>query len=260
MKRLSNLILIAVLFYSCNKGNDDNGSNCMELVAKTTWPAFTNGSKNLYFFNADKTLAKTIYYSDSVTISRADTFYYGNGKLAKSCYSLNEIDFEAPYAYSEYDYINGRLSASRYFVKQSNLYSLYSNSTYVTDDSGRITVVNQYRNGNLQKNRFEYDANSNLTKVYIQFGAGGSESLYDEYFDYDSMPNPFYKMPFEFDHDMYLYAIARFAKHNYRRHTRGSYNETFQLSYYSEGNLKSIKDISNPFPASTERLFTWECK
>ena len=184
MKRLSNLILIAVIFYSCNKGNDNNGNNCTEILVKTTWPAFTNGSKNLYFFNSDKTLAKTIYYSDSVTISRADTFYYNNGKLAKSCYSLNEIDFEAPYAYSEYDYGNGRLSASRYFVKQSDLYSLYSNSTYVTDDSDRITVVNQYRNGNLQKNRFEYDANSNLTKVYIQFGAGGTESLYDEYFDY----------------------------------------------------------------------------
>jgi hypothetical protein len=179
--------------------------------------------------------------------------------LVKSAYSLNGINFIAPYAYTEWDYSANRLTASRYYVKQGGAYPLYSNSTYETNDSGMVTVVNQFRNGNIQRNRFEYDDRFNLRKTYLKFNSD-PETLFEEFFDYDSIPNPFFRLPFEFDYDMYMYGLNRLSKNNYRRHILGSNDETFALTYYPEGRLETSIESSNPFPAISKVKFIWGCR
>jgi hypothetical protein len=251
-------LLCTFLIVSCTRENGDNRPNCTDRLVKMDWPAYVNGARTLYYYNTDNTLAKVVYYNDSVTISQADTFYYSNGKLVKSAFALNNANFANPYTYTNWTHNGNSLATCSVYLRTGSSYTLYSTSSFETDSENRITAINQLQGANLQRNRFEYDANSNLRKVFIKFNSD-PESLYDEYFDYDSIPNPFYQLPLSVSHDIYLHGIERFSKHNYRRHIRGSNNETFALTY-ENGKVKTIMEVSNPAAAITQRRFGFSCE
>lgn len=152
-----------------------------------------NNNYNLssYFVNSNgpNTNASTLF-----------TFSYNsNNLLEKSFYYLSSIPTPTTqYTTSEYFYLNNKLTNSKYVFGASNL---LSTSIYTIDNQNRVIQFTQTKvTPNVgyvpptYTSRCEYDANSNLSKVYHK------ENGYPEYLtldlsNYDNNPNPYYTLP-----------------------------------------------------------------
>ncbi len=150
----------------------------------------------------------------------ADTFMYSNNNLVKSLYSLGAtINLASPYAKTDYVYQNNILSSSKYYLGNSNL---ITSSVYSFDSQGRLNQVTQTQiNGTVGSyptytTRFEYDANANLSKVYYRQNPY-PEYLHIEYLDYDNKDNPFYKLPWTFDYNIFQENADKLSKNNVGR-------------------------------------------
>ena len=147
-----------------------------------------------------------------------DTFIYNNENLlAQSKYTGTGSTLNVPLI-SDYSYINNVLTSSRY---HSPAYNTVTTSTYIFDNMGRLSQVNQVQvNGGIGSyptftTRFEYDANSNLSKIFYKQGAY-PEYMATQFLNYDDKENPFYGLPFTFDYNIHIYNHNRLSKNNAR--------------------------------------------
>lgn len=145
------------------------------------------------------------------------SFFYNANGLERSFYNGGvTADTSNPYARTEYTVTNNVLKSSRYYFGRDDL---TTTSTYVFNNNGLLSSITQTQiNGSLGSyetftNRFEYDADSNLIKVYYK-SATQPEALRTEYLNYDKHENPYYKLPWTFDYTVFLFNDNRLSKHN----------------------------------------------
>ncbi len=183
-----------------------------------------------------------------------DTFIYENNLLVESKYSLGLVLYPAtPYARSVYQNVNGLPATSQYYLGTT----VHSRYDYVFDNNKRLIKITQrLPNGTTAYvSRFEYDANSNLTKVFRK-DLGAPEYMAKEFLNYDNHKNPFYTIPWYFELDLYVYNVDKLSPNNvgqiktYYPFTPGNPVLTgvsnFTHTYDEEGNLSKIDGFYKP--------------
>lgn len=173
-----------------------------------------------FVYNLDKRLVKfrASHGGGSANGPYVDTFIYNNNLLVRSQYNLGvTINFTAPYAKTEYEFQNSILSSSKYYLGNTNL---ITSSIYTFNISDNLVQVTQTKINNtligLESTytaRFEYDGNSNLTKVFYKQNPY-PEYLRAEYLNYDNKINPYYKLPWLFDYNFYYGEVEKISKNN----------------------------------------------
>lgn len=260
------LCCIAVLsFLACNKppvpGNNNTDStnhntdgeppSCMNFTVTDSIlhdPRVGNDpvlySREAYIFNKSNKLEKHILYnltSGRPVVASSDSFAYANGNMVRSYYSLDSNTSAHPYTTSEYDYTGHTLTASRYY-----LYSLLLvHSTYITDLLGRISSVTQYADNSTYQFTptvtydLSYDANGNLTQV-----AKPNGNVYYSFQDYDTHPNPWYQLPFDFAYNIFDYSSQVFSRNNFKVKyvAANGYNNlsSYLYNYGSDGRVSNF--------------------
>lgn len=146
-----------------------------------------------------------------------DTFVYNNNLLVRSQYNLGQfINYASPYAKTDYFFQGSQLTNSDYYLGNTNL---ITQSVYSFDGQGRVIQITQKQiNGGVGSyptytTRFEYDANSNLTKVFYR-ESPYAEYMRKEYLNYDNKDNPFYKLPWKFDYNVFEENTDVLSKNN----------------------------------------------
>lgn len=210
------MILLGVV--SCQRENDTQGpsqTSSGALLVKM-YDSANASVRDTFCYSPDKKLVKFISAGVGVY---ADTFMYSNNILVHSQYNGGDtIRPGNPYAKTDYTYANGLLTSSKYYLGTT----LVTTSAYVFDLSGRLTQVTQtminYTPGvtPLYTTRFEYDANSNLTKIYYKEGTN-PEYLEKEFLDYDNKVNPFYSLPWRYDVNLHDESFIHLSKNNVGR-------------------------------------------
>jgi len=182
-----------------------------------------------------------------------DTFIYSNNQLVKNHYNLgSKINWAAPYAKSEYSYLNGVLAGSMYYLGTANL---ITTSSYTFDATGKLILIKQTQvNGGVGSyptytTKFEYDANDNLTRVIYKDNMYG-EYMRREYFDYDNKENPFYQLPWTFDYNVFEENDNRLSKNNPGRMytyspTMLQHTYAFRYAYNADGKVAKREIIIN---------------
>ncbi len=209
------LFLSSLLFaFSCSPGKNDT-SDCNSLVISDS---LTGDPFERFEFNqAGKVIKYHIYCCYGINSTGfVDTFYYSGDQLIKSHMNINHQILPNPYITTEYFY-NGNVLATSQTKFPSG--TLVNTCQYVVDQIGNITQVSQVSTWDPTDpeenftSRFEYDANSNLTKIYVK-KLNKPEFLANEFSDYDNKPNPFYKLAGPFDSEFYLYSEHTLSKNN----------------------------------------------
>lgn len=218
------ILLTAAIIFSCNKPEPEenvlqDSADC--LLIKITDSARITDTINLTYNNSRKLIRYRTWPGASGNSGYTDTFHYdNNGILIQSAYSGGQ--FITPNKRrTDYLYSNGILIRSNYIsVYSSGSESLNSYSDYTFDSSKRLIQVKQVGVSaytNTHTTRYVYDNNDNLLKIYKKENNGSAEYLSTEFLDFDSYLNPFYKLPWEFDYDLFEYNSDKLSKHNYRR-------------------------------------------
>ncbi len=210
--RLS-LFVVLLFLYCCKKDKNATANNCYDFAvrdsANISPPGFILDDR--YYYNSDHQLQKHVSYSGQAVTS-SDSFTYLHGNMVKSYFSLGSNTSSNPYTTSEYDYAGATLTGSRYYMGST----LIVHSAYKYDQAGRLITYTQIAdNITLQSTpsvsyTLSYDGNSNLISVVDQTGT----SAYT-YNKYDSYPNPYYQLPFDFAYNIFDYSKS-FSKNNFQ--------------------------------------------
>ena len=261
-----NLIFIIfcslILIISCKKPpKEDKTIYVKEHLMKVVELFDSNISKQTtnYFYNDSN---QVIEISNN---GFSDTFKYVNNLLSQSAYGFDSNYTKHPYATSDYFYVNNILSTSIY---NSRLFAKVSSNQYYYDVKNRLDSLIQ----NVEKPglgigtfylKFEYDENSNLSKIYKK-DEGGKRYLEFSFSDYDTHPNPYYKMPPIFDVEYDLYGATSLSKNNFGKSNQyytfdpdlyiiKTCTYTYDLkgrvatSYTKDINAKYMSGVSLPF-------------
>ena len=215
-------LILLISFIGCKKNNTDVPAtvsmdtivtnNRLGLLYKV-YDSLNPAVRDTFEYNLGKMLVKFISHGQGRYV---DTFIYNANNLVISRYNSGTT-ISNPYLQSEYVYQNNVLVSSSYY--NSNFLVFISNTTYIFDNLGRLSQLTQTRVPSsvslmpTYTSRFEYDANSNLSRVYYR-EAPYTEYLQAEYLNYDNKVNPYYKLPWQFDYNIYQASVDKFSKNN----------------------------------------------
>lgn len=282
MKKIFWLIL-SILFFeisSCSPDKPDSNSvtGC-KLLCEYDSTAGNNDSV-AYHYNSQGEMTRLIHFRDGFfsgggTPPNTDTLYYENNRLARVDYNLYYTIRDIPYARTDFIYNDGKVvRTNMYYGQLVGLNTLTSYSTFTYNSNGQIAEVHEegivWPGGETITTRFEYDNRGNLAKIFLRDSQFPQEYLEREFLDYDDHPNPYYKMPWEFASEFYIYHCNRLSPNNVGkiiRHQRfpdgtfGSpYGQTYYYTYDNKGRVVKMKEVLWTSGATNRvRFYKWGC-
>lgn len=202
-----------------------------------------------------------ISYNVSTGGRWSDSFTYSNGNMVKSYFSLGSDNSSTPYTTSEYDYNGHALTASRYYLGSE----LIVHSAYLVDSLGRITSLTQYAdNTSIQSTPtstylFKYDTNSNLVDLTDPKG-----TVHYYFQNYDTHPNPWYQLPFDFAYNVTQYNLNVFSANNNQLSIVAAPNsvnftQSISLTYSPDNKLAGIT-TPNTNGGGLYQAIQYQCK
>ncbi len=266
--------LFLCVFFACSKGphftpipppppiDSVKAEHCFDFTI--TDSGGLDKVETFTFDSANKLVRHFVHWGYDNTKDWGVIFTYENGNMVKSYMFLGYNNTTIPYTTSEYTY-NGNVPAtSKYYLGDT----LLVHSEYTFDNAGNLATYAQYTDNTTYQIDFSYvanlhyDSHSNLIAVTDQHG-----DTLESYSDFDTHPNPFYRLPYDFAYDVTHFFNNYFSKNNYHwvfDQFNGINRFSYAYKYDSTTRISQINSFNSFNPADpvpmTTLYISYKCK